>query len=182
MYGNNATGVSLRFDLDKMQEDTKDSMLRCVYFTNEMSEQIKDYLKELSVEEELKEEGASWAYLIYFIRFLLDKDKAFDELWTYLMPLLKFALSLKSPAYEDEQEIRLLIPKQEEKDAVKYQLRNNMIVPYIEHYIPKEALREIIVGPNNDMPRTIISIQDYLKHMGLEHVKVSPSSVPYRGC
>lgn len=182
MYGKNATGVSLRFDVDKMQEDTKDSMLQCIYFTKEKSDQIEAYLKEFDIEQDAKDDN-SWAVLILLaLSLFADNGKALEQMWSNLEPLLEFALSLKSPAYEYEQEIRLLSPELEEKNAVKYQLRNNLIVPYIEHYMPKDSLREIMVGPNNDMSRTVVSIQEYLKHMGFEHVKVSPSSVPYRGC
>ena len=51
MYSNNATGISLCFDVDKMQEASKDSMLRCIYYTKEMSDQIETYLKELNLKK-----------------------------------------------------------------------------------------------------------------------------------
>lgn len=183
MYSNNATGISLCFDVDKMQEDSKDSMLRCIYYTKEMSEQIEAYLKELNIKKET-EDITLGMIVLFLYSLLMDKGKTFEKIFPNMEDFLMFVLSLKSPAYKDEQEIRLLMMPEEmdEESTVKYQLRNNLIVPYIEYYMSKDSLREIIVGPNNDMPRTIISIQDYLDHLGLDHIKVSPSAVPYRGC
>ena len=181
MYSNNATGVSLCFDVNKMQEDSRDSMLRCIYFTKELSDQIEAYLKDNNEEKGI-EDNISLAYIALLIfDLLVNKGRNLDKVLPDIDSFFLFALTLKSPAYKEEQEIRLLMDSNE-KSAVKYQLRNNLIIPYIEHYLPKASLREIIVGPNNDMPRTIVSIQDYLKHLGFKHVRVSPSSVPYRGC
>lgn len=67
------------------------------------------------------------------------------------------------------------------EEEVLFYFKNNYFIPYINQYFPKCALEEIIVGPNNDMERTIYSIKTYLKHIGFEHVKVIPSIVPYRG-
>ena len=91
-----------------------------------------------------------------------------------------FAFSLKHPSYSYEKEVRLMSTISD-KDEIKHRFKNNLIIPYIEKYFPKDALKEIIVGPNNDMERTIYSLEKYLKHIGFEHVKVTPSKVPYRG-
>lgn len=104
-----------------------------------------------------------------------------DSFWQYIEPIVKFTFSLKNTAYSYEEEVRLLYTSSDEdKDKIKHRFKNNLIVPYIEQYFPKESLIEIIVGPNNDMERTIYSLEKYLKHIGFEHVKVTPSKVPYR--
>lgn len=46
----------------------------------------------------------------------------------------------KNPSYEYEQEVRWFFTT---KDVIKYRLRNNLIVPYIERYLSKSALKEI---------------------------------------
>lgn len=83
----------------------------------------------------------------------------------------------KNPAYEYEQEVRWFFPANE---IIKYRLKNNLIVPYVEQYLPKSALKEIWIGPNNDMNRAIQSLRMYLDHMGFNDVEIKQSKVPYR--
>lgn len=57
---------------------------------------------------------------------------------------------------------------------------NNLIIPYIEQYFPKSALKEIWIGPTNDMNRATYSLRKYLDHMGFNEVEIKQSQVPYR--
>lgn len=42
---------------------------------------------------------------------------------------------------------------------MKFRLRENKIVPYVERFFPKEVLTEIIIGPNNDMSVQLIHLE-----------------------
>ena len=86
--------------------------------------------------------------------------------------------ALKHKAYVDEDEVRLVLVAGEADR--KFRFKDNKFIPYIEQYFPKEALTEIIVGPNNDMPRTVYSLETYLKHICFDHVKVTASDIPYK--
>lgn len=66
------------------------------------------------------------------------------------------------------------------KEIIKYRLKNNLIVPYVELYLPKSALKEIWIGPTNDMERATKSLRIYLDHMGFNEVEIKQSKVPYR--
>lgn len=53
---------------------------------------------------------------------------------------------------------------------------------YVERFFPKEAVVEIMVGPNNlDKEKTALFIKRYLDRIGMSHVKVTTSGVHYRG-
>lgn len=68
----------------------------------------------------------------------------------------------------------------EKKEFIKYRLKNNLIVPYVELYLPKSALKEIWIGPTNDMELATKSLRTYLDHMGFNEVEIKQSKVPYR--
>lgn len=89
--------------------------------------------------------------------------------------LLMFATKNRSYKYEDE--VRAMVM---EDSPIRYRVSGNLIVPYKEHYLPKEALHEIIIGPCNDPVRAKESVTDYLYSIGMGHVFVSNSDVPYR--
>ena len=56
------------------------------------------------------------------------------------------------------------------------------IVEYVERFFPKEAVVEIMVGPNNvDKEKTAFLIKRYLDRIGMSHVKVTTSGLHYRG-
>ena len=53
---------------------------------------------------------------------------------------------------------------------------------YVERFFPKEAIVEIMVGPNNvDKEKTAFLIKRYLDRIGMSHVKVTTSEVHDRG-
>lgn len=93
-------------------------------------------------------------------------------------PYLNLVSALKHKAYLDEDEVRLVLVAGEADR--KFRFKDNKFIPYVEQYFPKEVLTEIIVGPNNDMPRTVYSLETYLKHLGFDHVKVTASDIPYK--
>lgn len=181
MYAANATGIALCFDKKIINND---SWFKCIYYNDKIQREVEEILASLC-DYDLDIADDKYGLLIFFLFLLLiviayDKNTR-DSFWQYIEPIVKFTFSLKNPAYSYEEEVRLLYTSSDEdKDKIKHRFKNNLIVPYIEQYFPKESLKEIIVGPNNDMERTIYSLEKYLKHIGFEHVKVTPSKVPYR--
>lgn len=187
IYAHNATGIALGLNSNVIKGNRNGEFLSCLYGYEKLKSILEKYV---SNKKELKEntsdktkELVSGIMLIIFFIILVkySKDKSFmDDINEKLLPLFRLIVSLKDPSYSYEQEVRLLSVSEKDEDLGFY-FKNNYFIPYINHYFPKEALEEIIVGPNNDMERTIYSIKTYLKHIGFEHVKVIPSKVPYRG-
>ena len=175
MYAKNATGVSLCFDVDLLRENTRGEFLKSVYLTEDIEQSIRDCLREVNVKKISQDE----ILIILIVSLIaLSKDDNKEEVLARLYPYMRLVTALKHKAYVDEDEVRLVLVAGEADR--KFRFKDNKFIPYIEQYFPKEALTEIIVGPNNDMPRTVYSLETYLKHIGFDHVKVTASDIPYK--
>ena len=185
IYARNATGIALGFNSDIIKKHKETELLSCLY-DHDILKSILDKYDDENIKEKNTDNLTAVAIGILlfclFLPILSEKDKKplIDCINSTLSPIFTLAVSLKNSSYSYEQEVRLLSVADKEED-VQFYFKNNYFIPYINHYFPKEALEEIIVGPNNDMGRTIYSIKTYLKYIGFEHVKVIPSNVPYRG-
>ena len=176
MYGKNGAGIALGFDKNIIHKGSNDALYKCIYLDkvtkNKIASLCKKY-KGKKIDEE--------TFIILFIAIVLatlfnvqDKEEQSE-----LKPIAQFMLYAKEPAYKYEDEVRLLIQPNENL-AIKYRCQNNLIIPYIENFFPKKALKEIWVGPTNDMERTIKSLETYLNYMGFSDVEIKKSEVPYR--
>lgn len=180
MYGKNGSGIALGFDKKFLQKKDVTDLVRCVYLNEEMERQVDVFCKAIESKEKLTSDQFSLIFMMIVCALALNEDKEQTQKQVEtLMPFLLFMLYAKHPAYEYEQEIRLLTTK-DKNTKIEYRLSNNLVIPYVKNYFPKEALKEILVGPTNDMDRTIKSVRTYLDHLGFNDVKVIPSQVPYR--
>ena len=189
MYGKNGSGIALGFDRNIIHKGkgSDDALYKCVYLDDDLKNEItflcESYKKENTIEEgeKIADEALILLFIIVLFALILNKDEKFikEQLEDYIIPFLLFIIFAKDPAYKYENEVRLLVHS--DKDlAVQYRSKNNLIIPYIENFFPKEALKEIWIGPTNDMKRTRKSLETYLSHMGFSDVKIHESSVPYR--
>jgi hypothetical protein len=99
-------------------------------------------------------------------------------------PLIWNALTSKHPAYEHEQEVRLLMVGTPDKLApfVKTRARGSNLVPYIPHpWDVREpgAIVEILVGPAAP-PDAEDAVKALLVGHGITGVDVERSDIPYR--
>lgn len=180
MYGQNGRGLALGFDAAVLK--TSFNLLKCVYATEEN-------------EKWLKEEFSKWVEAPGDWRKQMDGKNIFSKIFESLGYLLGTYVLLwalgKHSAYVYEKEMRSMLILEErnqgtkdssvaKKEIIKYRLKNNLIVPYVELYLPKSALKEIWIGPTNDMERATKSLRIYLDHMGFNEVEIKQSKVPYR--
>lgn len=187
MYAANATGISLRFDKSIINGN---DWLKCTYYDKTIQSKIEEILgKYESIETDNKEDDGEYGkyrglaiFILILILVCMLRDEEYGkQIMSEYEPITMFAFSLKHPSYKYEDEVRLIsVITNDDKGEIKHRFKNNLIIPYVEKHFPKKALKEIIVGPNNDMERTIYSLEKYLKHIGFEHVKVTPLKVPYR--
>lgn len=187
MYGKNGSGICLGFNKKIVMDMFKDRIYKCLYLTDDTKSKLKALMKGYKPTGNPLENDVAGLTLLFLIAWSLLKDKR-DEVskaisQTFLPAILLMTYG-KNKAYDYENEIRLLDSTNTIDDReVKYRCQNNLIVPYIENYLPKEALTEIWIGPTNDMERTKKSIMTYLRHKGfvIEKIKIIHSEVPYRG-
>ena len=164
MYGKNGHGLALGFDTSVLRKTY--NLYKCIYTTEATKEWIEN--------EILKRNGPQKWWKQSNVENILSDIIGSSE--NMLLLYLMLWLFGKNPAYEYEKEIRWLFPG---NNDIKYRLRNNLIVSYIEQYIPKSALKEIWIGPTNDMERATRSLRAYLDHMGFNDVEIKQSKVPY---
>ena len=174
MYGRKGCGIALGFDKDILLNDFSDFMYRCIYVDDIYKDIINQLLKEpMSVGENLKLANKE------------DVIKTFGKLIIDIMGnIIMFSLIsvgamylIKNPYYKYENEVRLL---QLAKENIEYRYQNNFIIPYIKNYFPKSALKEVWIGPANNIERTKKSLRAYLDAKGFNNVKIVASKIPYR--
>ena len=165
MYGKNGHGLALGFDTTVLEKEYK--LFKCVYATEINKKLIKNEITKIKCPQ-------YWWKQAKIENILSNTFESADFMfWIYLT----LWISGKNPAYKYEKEIRWLFMA---KEGIKYRLKDNFIVPYVEQYIPKSALKEIWIGPTNDMDRSTRSLRTYLDHMGFNDVVIKQSKVPYR--
>ena len=153
MYGKNGNGVSIGFDLELLKSYSEGTIKRCLYDTPSNRALFQGTLSKERINE-----------------FVNSGDK-FQQ---YLMTLMDFA---KKGCYEYENEIRLI---RQTLEAPEYRLSENFIVPYVDNVYPKDIIKKIIIGPCNDFERSTKSLQGWLHKIGMDHVQVTYSMLPYR--
>ena len=179
MYGKNGAGIALGFDRAVIEKNNL-TLYRCSYLNDKLKEKVNEFCKKLK-REKISQRAWDLVVIITLFALLLNENKKqSEEMIDAFIPFLLFMIYAKAPAYKDEYEVRLLIHS-DQNSKIKYRVQKDLIVPYIENYFPKEALKTVLVGPTNDMKRTVKSLKTYLDHMGFTDVDIIPSEVPYRG-
>lgn len=164
MYGKNGDGIMLALDAESIFT-LLSPLYKCSYCksTGVLSERInsvkKDFLKFSSDSSESDSPG--------------DSSK-----WSILLGILPYLI--KSHYFSYEKEVRVVTYNRFGKDTVLYRETNNIIVPYIEKFLPISALKYIMVGPTLNPKLTKDAIVRYLDSCGYDKVGVKVSQIPYR--
>lgn len=97
------------------------------------------------------------------------------------LKILGLCFSIKDYAYKDEKEWRLC-KNEAFNENIKYRIRSGLIVPYIEHFVNKNIIKSIVIGPCADKELSKKSIMMALETFGYDLNKISLiiSKVPYR--
>jgi hypothetical protein len=159
-------------------------------------------LKVLYEEEKQIKESANAIKTLYkiFKSTSEDEKNSFNE----LAFLFGYDLSaFKNPAFSEEQEIRLIhlldfepsngflklfdaggtyFGMEKEGEEIKYRIKQNIPTPYIELDFTNKGLinpiKEVIIGPKNDVLPSAISI--FLETLQIPKVKIKKSKASYR--
>ena len=177
-YAKNATGISICFDVNVLRQSAKDSLIKCVYLKPEVLDKIRSYMKD---SKPVSCTFGQFALVCFVLLVGLSKSKDRDKVVGRISAFLDFLMSLKNRDYIDENEARLFVVEQNTNAKSRVREQKD-IVEYVERFFPKEAVVEIMVGPNNlDKEKTALFIKRYLDRIGMSHVKVTTSGVHYRG-
>ena len=72
------------------------------------------------------------------------------------------------------------ITKRNQFYPIKYDIKKGVISPFVEVYVPIEAIREIWIGPTNDIDLAEDSLRGWLDNIGMPWVKIKKSLAPLR--
>lgn len=162
----NSVIIALGYEADEAKAEQREGVAQAV-----------ELLKRPKVRAALDNPPGLWKVFLQQLSVALAK-------WIYFV-----AVGFKHPAYQAEQEVRLLLISETEKlrPYVKMRVRNGTLVPYISWpFSPslRQAgmITDIRVGPAAE-PSAEGALYAHLKRCGisLEDVKIERSTIPYRG-
>jgi hypothetical protein len=94
--------------------------------------------------------------------------------------LCQFAVSLKSPAFREEREWRVIDYVPFER-TVAFVVRRGIVVPYVSLSLPMSALMRVQIGPTLEPQSALRSVKEVLRSHGLDRVTFDCSAIPLRG-
>ena len=167
MYGKKGNGVMLSLNTDDIFKSVGSVLEECMYCDEDFN-----FMKEAH-EEQIKEIIESYNKI--------KSNRVYDDVATYhiRMKLNEIIPLIKSSYFSYEDEIRLVL-KAENENNVSYRTNGNIIIPYITKLLPKDSLKEIMIGPTLDAKRTEQSLRMFLDNIGYNNVKIKISNAPYR--
>lgn len=197
-YAADASGVSIGFSkeyLEQLSEEIRNQKksyiaLQKVEYNPEDQQRLLEptYVK-------IKEAINGGAFRVPALRGLLDvrsdeereienkriKD-AFSRLLMTVLPLVSKLFLLKTDAFREEREWRLIsyFIKTVE-DTCLFRVQNNRIIPFREFELlalDRDPIVEVILGSKNMTPNYVI--ESFLKQRGVADVKISHSKATYR--
>ena len=185
MYGDKGKGVSIGFDIqDYYRYITHKSgrIIDMTHFDDGKLRAIKVSYKQIS-----RNHFFISALKLYYHFYLKGINGIYEEeaKWKQKLATLTniaFYLSslIKHKAYSYELESRIIYPCSRIED-IKFKTNSeNKLVPYVEVGIETERFKKIVIGPCCDYDNTKFMLETRLKQLGLEHVKILQSKIPFR--
>lgn len=170
MYGKNGKGIKLGFDFEKVICNRKyvDNFHKCVY---ENTDSYQNYCSMIIRKvKKIYDEGLPDG---------IDDGELSKDAFIYGL-IHAFAIYIKSKSYEHEKEWRINIPTYKIDTPIEFRYCSGILIPFTRLYFPKDTLKEIWIGPTNDMVRTEKSIKLYLESIGFDNVEIKKSNIPFR--
>lgn len=171
MYAANGNGCALAFDFDELSKGYE-IMIKCTYGKDEAKQSFNNFYN-------LTQTGVFTS----FLGAKLSKEE--EEANRNALAdnsIITTCLGAKNEAYRYESETRGVVYCNDSKH-IRFRTRNNYIIPYIEISLPKNALKEIVIGPTDNTSLKELSIYQFLhiKGYNLDNIKIIKSNIPYRG-
>ncbi len=172
MYADDCRGCALEFDRTQLEYEYNEQpnrlFLECIYGEKNANTKYKPNVEKLFNNIVLAEQ-------------LQDAEEGRRNFQEFANGFIIACIQTKHKAFEAEKESRgaCLYVKGNGME-IKFRVKNNYIVPYIEIGIPKKALKKVILGPNTSQI-SLESVSHLLQINEYKGVGVKKSSLPYRG-
>ena len=157
-YGHDGCGLAIGFDSHQIVNQGYD-IIKCVY-DKSLIEALSDF--------------------IYDSCYMVSDNQP---------QTIALSLISKDPHFKYEKECRIplrqhygqcCITKRNQFHPIKYDIKRGVISPFVEVYVPIEAIREIWIGPTNDIDLAEDSLRGWLDSIGMSWVKIKKSLAPLR--
>ena len=157
-YGHEGHGLAIGFEAADIINQGYD-LIKCIYDENEI-EKIAQYIYD----------SCYWV----------------SEPQPQTIPL---SIISKDSHFEYEKECRIplrqhygqcCITKRNQFYPVKYDIKSGVISPYVDVFLPINAIKEIWIGPTNNIALAEDSLKGWLDSIGLKGIKIYKSSAPLR--
>jgi hypothetical protein len=178
-YGQDGKGVAIGIERIEINESSYRSKsgnpvwVRCTYDSNHLKANFSEGIKSI------------------YKRFEISNGKIVVKGLPDTVELSAYFSMLKNFAFEYEQEWRLVkeFSSSDLEKEIHFYEKDGMLKPYIEYFLPKEILKEIVIGPCSDLEILQKSLRMSLKRAGYsvnhtDHknnfVEIISSEIPYR--
>ena len=184
-YANNGNGVSLGFQIQldiNENKNGRNSKRDLMSYIPDYPFSLKVSYKDVSNNIVIRR-CARLLYSQYYdiVRKCTDEKEILNKQLDFIERIgVALAALIKHPSYSYERESRLYCIEQN-KDKIKF--RSNAkgnIIPYVEVEIPTSYFKRIVIGPCRDMSSIEDIIRLRLNQIGLKHVRIEKSKIPYR--
>ncbi|EPZ8500097.1 DUF2971 domain-containing protein, partial [Salmonella enterica] len=177
-YGQDGYGLSIGFDPDKLvaHKGTKimnNGLMEYSIFLNKV-----EYLDTKSIYDLIATLMHEYRGVVKFHNGNLDFDNQPPDFQNKIVDLdrqfFHFNTHIKSDAFKEENEIRLVYVHNKDHDSgannrpinnLTYRISNNNLTSYFEFVIPHDAINKIYLGPKNKFSEN--DVRSFLKHSGI---------------
>ncbi len=179
-YAHSEPGYALGFDGASIQLPENFEMVKCLYELEEQIQAIDTLIAQIlgDLEKEASSEVVTKATALYRLNevALTIKDRHFKE---------EKEWRIVSHHLPDEPRFKDGDPKSNcPESPLAFRQGKSGIIPYrgisLKDSNGEFPLKQIVVGPNADLKRSVRSVRSLLENQGLDGVKVIPSGIPYR--
>lgn len=187
-YCENGNGFSLGFDSDslhKLAQSRNLKFLKCIYDYSEQEEIIRNLFSKsitgskVEISNVVKVNDSSSVFTDKIKSVVSKTVKIFFENFLDIAPILKH------PSFREEQEWRFVEkPERYFDENLKFRESTSFIIPYREIPLSDQSnelpLRRIYIGPSPNKDLSEISVNAYLKTIGIKNCSVKKSEIPFR--
>lgn len=173
MYGKDGKGIVLGIDKEIISKVYEPLIYKCIYNSDKHIREISQILnpKKITRDSNIDNSG--------------ELEKGLETALSGIIGVINDILTtlaysiflVKNEDYSYEDEIRLFTIAEKN---IAFRCKNDLIIPYINIFLPKEALKEVWIGPTSDLIRTKKSLRTFLDAKGFNNVKIFKSNIHYR--
>lgn len=120
-----------------------------------------------------------------------NNDQFFGGAFDFVPKLVELASVFKDSGFLEESEVRHIDVLGETDPKLKFRVKGNVIVPYLEKDIFLSSIKAIHVGPVPDRKMVVNSLEQYIRFIWSQHeakwgwsehhINVIESAIPFRG-